>query len=314
MKTLAVTLAVLAFSNCLMAQMGQSFWYRGQVVLEDGSPPPKGLTMTICEALTTAPGGVFDFRPSGEFGTSGRPCDLTIWLRGFYTYRGYLSWEAHYMRVVLRRLGSEGSPPAKINMRMLGCAARSAQAFGNGEQALGLRDWTAAGKWLRQAVEQCPDHSIAWDELGFALEMQGRTDDAMDAYQRASKVEPDFVRPLVHLAGLALAASQNEAALEYSERAVRLKPVGMPRAWYYHCVANWQAGRFAMAEASALRAIEEDSERRFPRAEFALGSLLARDSDRDSAVAHLRKFLELSPKDPEARRARAMIAELEDRR
>lgn len=303
-----LTLAVLAYGHCLMAQ---SFWCRGHVVLEDGSPPPKGVTLTICDTLTTAPGGAFEFRPSGEFGTSGRPCDVTIWLRGFHTYHGYLPLDVHYLRVMLRRVGSEGSPPAQINVRMLACANRSAQAFGKGEQTLGLRDWKAAAIWLRQTVEACPEHSIAWDELGFALEMQGRTDDAMDAYQRASKVEPDFVRPLVHLAGLALAASQEEAALEYSERAVQLKPVGMPRAWYYHCVANWKAGRFAVAEASARRAIEEDRERRFPRAEFALGALLARDGDRDAAVVHLRKFLELSPKDQEAGRARAMMAELE---
>jgi Flp pilus assembly protein TadD len=33
-------------------------------------------------------------------------------------------------------------------------------------------------------VEACPAHSGAWDELGLALEMQGRAAEARAAYQR----------------------------------------------------------------------------------------------------------------------------------
>jgi hypothetical protein len=50
---------------------------------------------------------------------------------------------------------------------------------------MGLRDWAAAEKWLKTTVEACPPHSGAWDELGLALEMQGRAAEARAAYQKA---------------------------------------------------------------------------------------------------------------------------------
>lgn len=214
------------------------------------------------------------------------------------------------LRVMLQRLGTEGRAPT-VHVRLLACAART-KTYGLGEQAMGLRDWTTAEKWLRRTVEDCPDHSMAWDELGLALEMQGRTAEATAAYQKAADLDPDFIRPLVHLAGLALTASRNQEAFELSDRAVHLKPVNMPRAWYYHCLAGEATGRSAVAESSAQRTIEEDTQHRFPRAEFVLGAALAGRGDRTGAAMHLRRFLELAPVDPAAGRARQLLDQMKE--
>jgi hypothetical protein len=45
------------------------------------------------------------------------------------------------LRVVLRRIGSEGTVPASIYLRVLACSSRLGQAYGEGEAATGLRDW-----------------------------------------------------------------------------------------------------------------------------------------------------------------------------
>ena len=106
--------------------------------------------------------------------------------------------------------------------------------------------------------------------------MQGRAAEARAAYQKAVDADALFVLPLVHLAGLALAASRNGEALEFSARALRPNPLNLPRAWFYHCVASFDAGHVDAAEKSARRTIEEDKEHGFPRAEYLLGVVLAR--------------------------------------
>ena len=131
--------------------------------------------------------------------------------------------------------------------------------------------------------------------------------------QKAVGADALFVLPLVHLAGLALAASRNGEALELSARALRLNPLNLPRAWFYHCVASFDAGPVDAAEKSARRTIEEDKEHGFPRAEYLLGVVLARRGESAEAAAHLRSFLRLAPDGADAGRARQLAAEMERR-
>jgi tetratricopeptide (TPR) repeat protein len=175
---------------------------------------------------------------------------------------------------------------------------------------MGLQEWATAEKWLRTAVKACPAHSMAWDELGLALEMQGRLGEARAAYEKAVDADSRLVMPVVHLAGLALTTSQNGEALQLSERALRLNPVDLPRAWFYHCVASFDAGHFEAAEKSARRTIEEDRGHGFPRAEYLLGVLLVRKGESAEAEVHLRTFLKLAPSDADAGRARQLTAEI----
>ena len=279
----------------------------GRVVLEDGSPPPKGLTvMSTCGNLATSRDGTFNFTSGYSLDGSHR-CDLLVSLRGFRTVREVLP-DKDEVRIILRRIGSEGALPASIDLKALVCSARLGHSYGEAEAAMGLQEWATAEKWLRRAVEACPAHSRAWDELGLALEMQGRRAEARAAYEKAVAADSRFVMPVVHLAGLALTASQNGEALQLSERALRLNPVDMPRAWFYHCVASFDAGHFEAAEKSARRTIEEDRGHGFPRAEYLLGVLLVRKGESTEAEAHLRTFLKLAPGDADAGRARQLTA------
>jgi Flp pilus assembly protein TadD len=289
----------------------------GRVVLDDGSPPPKGFTiMSTCGNLASWRDGTFTFTREATQGRSGRyvsqapqRCDLVISRRGFRTYHGILPDQDTI--VVLRRIGSEETVLASVGWKELECSARQGAAYGEGEAAMGLRQWAAAEKRLRSAVEACPAHARAWDELGLSLEMQGRSEEARAAYQKSAEADAQLALPLVHLAGVALAAGRNTEALELSERALKLKPVSLPRAWFYHCVASFEAGHFDAAEKSARRTIEEDRQHRFPRAEYLLGEVLARKGKADEAAIHLRAFLRLAPDDPDAGRARQLAAEME---
>ena len=90
-----------------------------------------------------------------------------------------------------------------------------------------------------------------------------------------------------------------------------MNPIEFPAIYFYHAVATYNLKRFDAAEKSARRTIDLDSHQEFPRAELLLGSVLAVRGDRAGALEHLRKYLELSPKAPDAAQVNQAISQLE---
>lgn len=74
-----------------------------------------------------------------------------------------------------------------------------------------------AERWLIQAVEADAENALAWNDLGEALRMLGRSDEAVAAYKRALQLEPKFPSALNNLA-VALAG---RGELEEAKRCLR---------------------------------------------------------------------------------------------
>jgi len=274
--------------------------YNARIVLDDGSPPPTSVqVLGTCGELKVTGDGAFDYVDSG-----GIPCTVIVSLRGFMTVHATRPTGA----LVLHRQGYEGGASmASISAGALGCPAQAGEAYGRGEAALGLGDRVAAEKYLRQATSVCPGHSLAWDELGVILQVSNRIEEARAAYETAVAKDPRSARALTHLAGLAIQESRHAAALELCERAFRLKPMDLPRLWFYYGLEGYRTGQFKAAEERLSRAIKEDRLHLFPLAEFLLGMTMAREGKVASASTHLRAYLALEPGSVEADQARQML-------
>jgi len=116
--------------------------------------------------------------------------------------------------------------------------------------------------------------------------------------------------PLVHLAGLAIAAQSWEEAASFTARAIALAPGDFPRAWLYDARANFMLKRLEQTESSARRVIDLDSGHAFPGAEYLLGMTLAARGDSGEASSHLRSYLELARRVKFAEPARRRLAEM----
>ena len=146
-KPAAVLAGIIAIQTCLTAQVSSPLLH-GRVVLEDGRPPPKGLTvMSTCGILSAWRDGTFTVTSGYKArpGWQSRRCGLFVSLRGFRTVHEVLP-DKDNIRVVLHRIGSEGIVPASVDLRVLECAARLGRAYGEGEASMGLREWAAAEK------------------------------------------------------------------------------------------------------------------------------------------------------------------------
>ena len=81
-----------------------------------------------------------------------------------------------------------------------------------------LDDPEAIG-YLQKVTEIAPDDADAWRELGGALTMSGRLDEAGAAFRKATDLRPSDTRVLVDLGHVVLGSGQVEEALPYFEQA-----------------------------------------------------------------------------------------------
>jgi Tetratricopeptide repeat len=319
----SLEVAPIAFCFLLVASIGCALL--GQVIgemprNEPVSPLPTPFPMRLGEAeAVLEDGGKPVSRPDFVYSDScipsawgpATPCVVHVYLKGFREAVAPVSSIAK-TTVVLRRLGAEGEPSPKrtVEVGALRVTPAAHKAYAKGEAAMGLHDVANAERWFRAAVAEYPGHALAWDELGLALEELGKPQEARSAYLRSVEADPRLARPLVHLAGLAIAAESWEEAASFTARAIALAPGDFPRAWYYDALANFALERLEQTESSARRAIDLDSEHAFPAAEYVLGVALAASGNSGGASWSLHTYLKLAPRGEFAEPARRRLAEI----
>ncbi len=101
--------------------------------------------------------------------------------------------------------------------------------------------WVQAGHWLQQATARSDCHEpLLFNNLGFALQSQGRLDEAQAAYQRSIALRPGYAYAHNNLADILLARGQTAAAIPELEAAIALNPdlltAATKLAWQYSFV------------------------------------------------------------------------------
>lgn len=130
----------------------------------------------------------------------------------------------------------------------------------------------AAGRWAEaeRAYRQAGAKSAAFARLGELYEAAGRRGEALDAHQKALRLEPWQPEHPHRVGSLLLAAGRTEEAITQFRRAVAVGPAYFP-AWAMlgQCYGN--QGRMSEAESAYRRAIAAQPN---PKARIALATLL----------------------------------------
>ncbi len=119
------------------------------------------------------------------------------------------------------------------------------------------------------------------------------------------------MEPYFQLAVMA-AHDQNWPRLaELTDRALTLDAYEYPALYYFNALADWHLNKLDAAEKSARTARRLDSRFRIPQVELVLTAILLQRQDWAGAAQQLRDYLQHTPTGPDADRARAKLAELE---
>jgi tetratricopeptide (TPR) repeat protein len=247
----------------------------GRIVLQDGSvaPAPPRVISRDCpidmqgwSSFTIAYPASMDVNSAAHL----ESCWIEVSLPG---YRSVRTQVHDGIVVVLKRLGEdEGST---VSLSVLKAPEKARKVYEKGGQEVYRKKWPQAQANFEEAVRIYPEYASAWDELGLVLEKQNKRDEAAEAYRKASAADPKYIRPYVHLAGLAIDEQRWQDAFDQTSRAMELNPIEFPAAYYYRALAAFNLKQLDEAERNTRRAIDRDVDQQLTRAKTLLDSILA---------------------------------------
>jgi Flp pilus assembly protein TadD len=301
----AVRLILAVGTMFCAAAQDASIGIRGRIVVQDGGelPAPPAVT-TTCSGQISGTWNEFYLSLPHSRDELGQ-CFVVVTLRGFRTAR----LPAHDgMTVTLKRLGDRDG--SRVSLKTLSAPTAAKQAFQKGRAAMWRQLWKYAEVELRKAVTAYPEYGPAWDELGQALVEQGRAGEARSAWEKALKSDRDAIRPMLRLARQAAEAEEWKRVLEWTDRAMPLKPVEYPGVYYYRALALEAEGRKEEAVAALRMEVGMDEDAEYPRALFLLGMALKEQGEKEEAARILQRYETVAEDPVERRTAEKALREL----
>jgi tetratricopeptide (TPR) repeat protein len=172
--------------------------------------------------------------------------------------------------------------------------------FVKGENSVQKSDWKAAQQNFRKALDRYPRFSAAWAELARTQQQLGDNDAARESFQKALEVNPRLLAAYMGLSGIALQNRRWKDLQDSTDRLLAIDSNAFPQIWLLNAVAKYNLGLVDPAETSILRGLRLDTQHRYPKMEHLFGVILGVKRQYAQAVDHLKAYLRLSPKAPDA--------------
>jgi tetratricopeptide (TPR) repeat protein len=161
-----------------------------------------------------------------------------------------------------------------------------------GDYLLSQNQIPEAIEHFQRALALLPDYPLAHFNLGRAYLAQGRPADAISEFRFALKQEPDLVRAHVNLAGVLVGKGNVDEAAAHLRTALILEPDNVE--------AQNDLGVILLSQGRTTEAFDQfqkvlELRPDFPEAHRNIAWILIREGRIDEAISHLRKAVELKP-------------------
>lgn len=289
---------------------------QGKVFLPNGNP---AAGVTVSYSGTEFVSGTARTDDSGNFRFNNLPPgNYTV------TVRGTEDFETDNETIAMGKESSAGqSFTVVFNLRNKGAKKGDLSAnpfFANvpkealkkyQEAAEGIKknDLKAAVAALDAAIAIYPDFAIAYNEKGLLLVRQNELDKALEAYVKAIQLKPDYFDAKFNF-GYALLNKKEYQQTEMIFRDLLKQKNDMPTAHMYLGIALTGLKKYDEAEAELKQAVSMKGGENLAQAHRYLGGIYIQKKRNAEAIAELQKFLDLSPKAPDADKIKAIIEDL----
>jgi Tfp pilus assembly protein PilF len=212
--------------------------------------------------------------------------------------------------IVLKRLGDARG--ATVSLTTMSAPKDARQAYEKALKAQQENRQADQEKELEKAVHAYPQFAAAWSMLGDLRQKQNRTEDARLAYKQSLAADPQYVNPVFRLALIAMQDKDWEEAARLSTQASAMNAYAFPAAYFYNAVANYNLGKFEVAEDSARKYKKLDTDHRHPEVSLLLSYMLAQKNDFAGAAQQVRDYLAIVPDATNAEELKTRAKTLED--
>jgi tetratricopeptide (TPR) repeat protein len=163
---------------------------------------------------------------------------------------------------------------------------------------LGILTWRQCGMYAdnetlwRATIARNPDSFLAHNDLGLLLSQKGQMDEALEHYQKALEIKPQYVPAHYNLGNAFLQRGQWNEAIACFQKALEINP-NVSRVWYNLGNAFLRSGRVEKAIVSYQETLKIRPD--FWEGYNNLGNALGQAGRTDEAIAAYLKALEISP-------------------
>jgi tetratricopeptide (TPR) repeat protein len=137
-----------------------------------------------------------------------------------------------------------------------------------------------------------PEYAEAHNNLGFPLEEEGRTREAIEHYEEALRIKPEYAEAHYNLGNVLLKAGKYPEAIEQYEQALRIKP-DFTEAHYNLGNVLLKAGKYPEAIEQYEQALRIKPD--YPQVHNNLGFTLFQLGKLSEAIGHYEQALRLQP-------------------
>ena len=199
---------------------------------------------------------------------------------------------ANLQGVLLRRLGRHEEALAVFDRAVRLDPGQGALQFNRCNILLDLRLGPKAEQGLALLVRQQPRNAEYQRQLGRALALQGKAEQALVRFRQAVAIQKDHIDAWLDLSGTLNEMHRSKQAEEALDKALAANP-GEPRLVEARAVIYRRAGQFRAAEAYLQNLLPEFDNASWLH--YQLGATLS-EYDRARSNLHLRRAVELEPR------------------
>jgi len=250
--------------------------------------------------------------PNGTGNGDLRDCQLQAVLAGFQSHVVELAnhlgdFQVDVGTIKLHRLSQVDG--FTVSATSAAAPNNAKKEFEKGRELAKKQKWDAALENYQKATEAYPKYAVAWYELGNVQLQRNDPAAAREAFHKSVNADPKFVSPYFALTQMAAHDKNWQEVHEMSSEVLKLNPVSFPQYWMFNSAANYYMLHYDVAEQSAARGLEVDSNHKFPQLEHLMGMILAQKHDYTGASEHLKNYLQLAPSAADAAAVQKQLSE-----
>ncbi len=295
-----------------------SYNIQGKITMPDGKPGV-GVKVALSGADFTNGSTVTD--NDGNFTFSNVPAgNYNVTVKGGSEYesdnetliidRNTSFGQTFNLSFFLRPPGVKKSKENPTNNPLLANVPKDAlKKYNNAADSVKKNDLKAALTSLDEATAAYPEFALAYNEKGVLLLRQNELDKALEAFSKAIQVKPDYLDAKLNF-GFTLLNKKDYEKAEIVLSDILQQKSEMPTANMYLGIALLGLKKMDGAEAAFKKAVSVKGGENLAQAHRYLGGIFMQKKDNAEAVAELQKYLQLSPKAPDAEKIKTIIEDL----
>src|SRR5579862_3772791 len=295
----------------------------GNVVMPDGSPPPKtvGIERVCSDVQASAPGPLADKKGHYTWKMdldpeNTRVCFLRATMPGFTSTRvdlDKISLGDFQQNKVLKVGNLILQPPdtGEYNRTVMipedEAPSKARPQYKAAIKALDANNTDEGIKQLQLAVKTVPKFADGWNILGALYEQQRMLMEAREALQHAIEANPKLAAPYLRLARISNKLGDWDAAAKNEDALLKIETRFYPEIYLQQGITRFELKNLPGAEESLKTALSLDPAHRLSRAEYVLGMIALAKGDMGGAKEHIASYMKLDPTTPDIEKIQVQL-------